>query len=413
MLAHGFLSPRALTRAGLVLFAFVGATAPGCQKMPLVAPSGTALSLLASTNVLPINGSTDITAVLIEGVLAGGTTTSVTAGGGTPVHNGTLVTFTTTLGRLEPAEAKTTDGRATVRLVADGRSGTATITAHSGAATETLDVAIGAAAASRITLTASPQTLSGTGGTTTISARVEDEQGNGLSGVPVSFSATRGNLSATSAVSNAQGLATTTLTTSQASTVTANAGASTGTIEIALKPRSTVSITAPTSATVGVPAALVITPAADAVLTKVDVDFGDGTSAQLGAITAATTISHPFRFTGVATVTVRATDSEGEVGTTSTQVAVAPLAVTLTATPVSATLPQVGTVVTLTAVVTPSTAIIDRYEWNFGDGTTATTSGNQVPKTYAAAGTQIISVRVIPFGNGTFATALTTVEVKP
>src|SRR5260221_4426796 len=73
-----------------------------CNKVPLTAPSGTVITLISSTNVLPVNGSTDITAVLIE---SGSTTTSTAttgvAGAGTPVHNGTLVTFTTSLGKIE------------------------------------------------------------------------------------------------------------------------------------------------------------------------------------------------------------------------------------------------------------------------------------------------------------------------
>src|ERR1051326_4626781 len=98
-----------------------------CTKMPLVAPSGTVITLISTTNSLPVNGSADIIAVLIENgststttttppTTPGGTTTSTptgTTGAGNPVHNGTVVSFTTTLGRVEPAEAKTTAGQVT------------------------------------------------------------------------------------------------------------------------------------------------------------------------------------------------------------------------------------------------------------------------------------------------------------
>src|ERR1051325_6107591 len=112
--------PRRFTRlaglgalAGLALYG-------ACVKMPLVAPSGTVITLISGTNVLPSNASTDVTAVLIEnGTTSSGTGTggnnTTPAGAGTPVHNGTLVTFTSTLGRIEPVEARTTAGRATVR----------------------------------------------------------------------------------------------------------------------------------------------------------------------------------------------------------------------------------------------------------------------------------------------------------
>jgi adhesin/invasin len=130
----------------------------------------------------------------------------------------------TTLGRLEPAEAKTSAGRATVRLIGDGRSGTATITAFSGAATNSVDVNVGAAAAAFITATASPQSLGAAGGSSTITALVEDVQGNGIQGLAVSFSTTRGTLSPTTATTDERGSASSLLTTTQEATVTVITG---------------------------------------------------------------------------------------------------------------------------------------------------------------------------------------------
>src|SRR5262245_48688883 len=106
----------------------LGLSGAACNKMPLVAPSGTSITLVSSTNTLPVNGSTDVTAVLIEGGQSsnggnnGGTT--VTPGAGTPVQNGTHVSFTTSLGHMEPAEAQTNNGKAVSKLIADGQSGT-------------------------------------------------------------------------------------------------------------------------------------------------------------------------------------------------------------------------------------------------------------------------------------------------
>jgi hypothetical protein len=194
-----------------------------CEGMPLVAPSGTSMTLIASTRVLGVNGAADITAVLIEGGQQA-EAEGVIAGVGTPVHNGTVVTFSTTLGRLEPAEAKTTGGRVTVRLVGDGRSGTATITAFSGPAISSIDVNVGAAAAVFLAVTASPQALPSSGGTSVIAARVEDVQGNGLAGLPVSFQTTRGTVAPSTATTDAGGLASTTLTTTEEASVTATTG---------------------------------------------------------------------------------------------------------------------------------------------------------------------------------------------
>ncbi|MCC7044682.1 MAG: Ig-like domain-containing protein [Acidobacteria bacterium] len=414
MLAHRLIRSWRSSTVKLAVLLSCAFVAASCDKMPLVAPTGTAITLVATANALPVNGATDIVAVLIEGALQGGTGTdggTTAAGAGTPVHNGTVVTFTTTLGRLEPAEAKTTAGRATVRLVADGRSGTATVTAFSGGASQTLEVNIGSAAAERIAVTAEPQSLPGTGGTTTISARVEDAQGNGIAGIAVAFSTSRGSLSQPSAISNAAGIATTSLTTTQEATVTASAGGATagltGTVTVTLKPRTTVSVTAPTAAVVGVPASFVVTVGANAIITNVVVSFSDGGSQSLGAITGATQVAHVFRNPGVATVTATATDSEGGTGSASAQVAVAPLQVSLSVSPSTV---QVGSLASFTA--TPSAgAVIERYEWNFNDGRGTVVTGPTAFVSYTTAGTRPVSVRAIPLGGGTAAEATVVINV--
>jgi hypothetical protein len=384
-----------------------------CHKVPLTAPSGAAITLVGAASVAA-NGQMDITAVVMEGALSSSSSTSAstTAGGGTPVHDGTVVTFTTTLGRFETADVQTKDGKATARFVTDGRSGIASIIAFSGATkSEALSVNIGAAAATQLTVTASPQTLPGTGGTSTIAAKVEDLQGNGLSGIPVSFTTDKGNLSATSAISSDQGIAQTTLTTTEAATVTALTGGGTaalsGTVKVGLKARTTVSIAAPASATVAVPAAFTVTPGTGAIITNVTVDFGDGSSAQLGAITAATQISHPFRAQGVQTVKVTATDSDGGTGVASTQVAVSPLVVSLSYSP-SAPTPNAGVTFTATA---STGALIDKYEWDFGDGSSTSTTSNTTVHVYNN-GRYLVSLKVTPFGNGTPIQTVTLVDVK-
>ena len=53
---------------------------------------------------------------------------------GTPVQNGVLVTFSTTLGTFDRQEGTTHDGRVSVRLFAGDLVGTATVTAFSGTA---------------------------------------------------------------------------------------------------------------------------------------------------------------------------------------------------------------------------------------------------------------------------------------
>lgn len=411
MLAHRFVAFRGLSTAKFGILA-CSLVMLSCDKMPLVAPTGTTITLVAGTNSLPVDGSADIVAILVEGgVIQGSNNAAVAPGSGTPVHNGTVVTFTTTLGRIRPADAQTVAGRATVRLVGDGRSGIATVTAFSGGATQTIDVNIGAAAAARLALTASPQSLPGTGGSTTILARVEDAQGNGIAGISVSFTASRGTLSQASAVSNAEGIASTTLTTTQEATVTASAGGATagltGTVTVTVKPRTTVAISAPASAVVGVPATFVLTPGANTVITNVTVSFSDGGGQSLGAITGATQVAHVFKMPGVASIVVTATDSEGGTGTSTAQVAVAPLQVSLSISP--STVPR-GSLVTFTA--TPSLgAVIERYEWNFDDGRGTVVTGPTAHATYTTVGPRVIVVRAFPLGGSTPTEATAVINV--
>ena len=106
----------------LVLLA-IAATA-ACDRYPLVAPVASTISVSArDTKVLP-GGSTEVFAVVVEEA-------------GTPVHNGTVVRFTSTLGRVEPEQATTRDGVARTTFTAGSTTGTAKVTASSGAAAAT------------------------------------------------------------------------------------------------------------------------------------------------------------------------------------------------------------------------------------------------------------------------------------
>src|SRR5258708_5324474 len=104
----------------VVVVAGAGLLSVACERVPLLAPSGSTIQLTALATALPANGTTDIIAQVIEA-------------SGTPPHSGTLVTFTTNLGTVQPSSAETDiGGRVTVKYVAGVGSGTATITALSG-----------------------------------------------------------------------------------------------------------------------------------------------------------------------------------------------------------------------------------------------------------------------------------------
>jgi hypothetical protein len=80
--------------------------ASACEKVPLLAPSGSTLTLTSSATAVPTNGTAQIIAQVIEP-------------SGTPPHSGTHISFLTTLGTIEPAEAETDiNGRATVTFKA-------------------------------------------------------------------------------------------------------------------------------------------------------------------------------------------------------------------------------------------------------------------------------------------------------
>ncbi len=395
--------PRPVRLLSALIVTSAAIASASCDKMPLTAPAGSAIVLNVSTNILPVNGSVEILAMVLEGAL--GTSTgnqppTVNTGVGTPVHNNTLVIFTTTLGRIEPAEARTEAGRAKVRLIADGRSGTATVTAISGGARATADVRIGAAGAARIAVTASPQALPATGGQSTISARVEDQQGNGLLGVPVSFSTTAGSLAAASIVTDANGVATTTLTTNAAATVTATAGGGSGTtagptpatVAITIKPRTTLTLTVPGTASISTPTSITVNVGANTIVTDVVLDFGDGETAPLGALSGSTNVVHLYGDADVFTVTATATDSDGIRTSVSSQLAVLPISATATASPSTVTFGQS----VLFSVTVPASAAIRSYTWNLGEGDTFSTNSPQQSVVYNSRGTKSVVISVNP-----------------
>jgi large repetitive protein len=401
--------PRYRARFALVALALgCGFLIAACQKVPLLAPSGSIITLLATTSALPVNGSTDIIAQVIEP-------------SGTPPQRGTLVTFTTNLGSLQPSEAETdTSGRAIVKFVAGTGSGTATISAISGgvavATTNVVRISVGTAAVGGIVVSANPTTLSAAGGSSTITAAVTDAGGNVLSGVPVTFSTDNGTLSSSVVTADAAGQAVTVLTTSRTAKITATAGvttpgtgtggtpattAPTGTVTVNVNAAATVVFGAPTPnpGLVGQPVTftLTITPAATGggQVRQVVVNFGDGSSQTLGPVQGATTLSHTYDSSGVFQLTATVTDSNGDQFVGAGNVVVNPrpgLAVSISA----SSNPRAGTPTTFSISATPSAASsITSVVVNFGDGQSVTLQGNatSVQHVYASSGEKTVTAR--------------------
>ena len=229
------------------------------------------LRSFATSNTVPLNGEIEIVATAIENGTTATTPTTpddaddprrhdahdsdfdVVDGAGTPVQNGTVITFTTTLGRIEPAEARTKNGQVRVRFISSGQSGTATITAFSGGASGKLEnLRVGtrrgrARAAER-----------DAGSAAAIGRHDRDRRARrrrdaapGIPGVPVTFTADQRLARRRSATTDSSGVARTTLTASRTTIVTANVAGKTATVTVNLNPRTGISITGPTTPVVG------------------------------------------------------------------------------------------------------------------------------------------------------------------
>lgn len=396
--------PRALVVAMLVALSALVA----CDEVPLTAPTGSTITLYVSSTVVPANGSADVTATVIESA-------------GTAVQNGTLVSFTTNLGSIEPRDARTHDGQVIVRFNAGGLSGEAEISAVSGGAklTGTAKIKVGGAAAGTIVLSANPATIPASGGAVQVVATVLDTNGNPLPGVPVALTTTSGALSSSMVLTDQAGEARATLTTNRAATVTANAGAKTATVNITVGAAPDVTLTPPATLVAGQPATFTVTaqPGTNsAAIQSVTVDFGDGSSANLGNLTGSTTVSKKYSSSGTYTVTVTAVDGSAQrtVKTAIVTVAAAPvLEVVLSASPTSA---AINTVVTFTATLTVSgggtVPAIRQYEWDFGDGETQTTSARQATHIFVRTGAKVVTVKAVPV-EGTSASGRIDIIITP
>jgi len=368
---------------------------PACDKMPLVAPTGTTITLFASSTTLGLNASIEITANVIESA-------------GTAVQNGTVVSFTTTLGTIEPAEARTNNGKATVLLWAGTRSGTAEVRAFSGGAStaEALKFSVGAAAAAKVDLLANPSALPASGGVVQLIAVVNDSSGNRLAGVPVSFTTDAGVLAQTSVISDGNGEARSSLNTTAKSRVTASivggtgtAGALTASLDIPVRVGPTVTVSAPAASLVpGVAATFTVTvTAGGAAVRTATIDFGDGGS-QSVATAGASTAAHVYAHSGTFIVRAAATDTAGETTTATASVSVQAVIVTVTMTvsptPITTTAPAEFSAI---ATTTPTGATIERYEWDFGDGSARTTSGPSTSHLYTlgAGRRYFVTVRAV------------------
>ena len=400
-----------LSFSGVLLPVLVSLAVAGCEKVPLMAPVGSTITLTATTGALSANGTADIIAQVLES-------------SGVPPHSGTQVIFTTTLGRIVPQTARTDVARRIiVNFLAGSSNGTATITASSGGATTGLTgavkISVGTAAVGRVNVSATPSSVSAFGGSTTMTANVVDVNGNALIGAPVAFSTTAGTLSSSSVLTGLDGNALSTLTTSQQAVVTASVGATapatgggtggtggtttsggqaSGSVTVTVTATPTLLITPPQTPSAGLPASFtfaVTNVANGAVARSVTVDWGDGSIRQpLGAISGSAVVVHVYNAAGPYTVTAVMLDSAGQTTVQSTSITVIPVAsptiVITPSVPTSCTGAGICNV-TFQIQVTPPIGIgIVSVLVDFGDGVHVTnlgglTGSTQVQNPYAAS----------------------------
>jgi adhesin/invasin len=380
----------AAAAAGLAV-CLAAVSAASCDKMPLSAPTDSVITLFANSTTVGLNGSVDITATVIESA-------------GTPVQNGTVVTFTTTLGTIDPPEARTNNGKATVRLLAGTRSGTAEVRAFSGGTSsgDALKVTVGAAAAGKVELLANPSALPAAGGVVQLTAIVSDASGNRLAGVPVSFTTDAGILALNSVTSDGNGEARTSLSTTGKAKVTASvtggstSGSLTATAEIPVRVGPVVTIAVPAANLVpGVASSFTVTvTAGGAAVRAASIDFGDGGS-QPVATSGSSSVAHAYTRSGIFVVTATATDTAGETGAATGSVSVQAIVVVVSLS-VTTLSPSTSAPVAFSATATtnPTGALIERYEWSFGDGSPMRiTTGSSTSHQYSVAGPYVVTVR--------------------
>ena len=388
-----------------------------CDKVPLLAPSNSTITLSASARVLPLNGSTSLSAF-------------VTESSGTPVQNGTTVRFTTTLGSVQPAEVQTVNGMAVTTFMAGTASGVADVRALSGgptgstgssggsstsSATNQVQITIGAAAVNAVTLRANPSTVGPTGGAVELIALVVGESGNGLSGIPVTFAVDQGQLSSQTVATDANGEARTTLNTGQRTTVTATAGVKTSSaLTVDARPGPAVTVTCAPAGGAGNCAAIAASTTANTAsvvftigkaatssnLRDTIIEFGDGSAQSLGTLAGGSvTIVHAYEGPSGSsprtyTATIRATDVNNETALVSSSVGITPRAqftVDLTLT-MDAAVAGVGRTANFTATVAGGEA--QSYSWDFGDGSNATTSTSKTSHVFKSNGQFTTTVTV-------------------
>jgi hypothetical protein len=348
------------------------------------------LSLAASGTTLPSNGGViTLTALVADAV-----------GNRVP---GVVVAFTTTAGTLSSSNPTTdANGEAVVQLTTNR---TATVTARTGAGdtARTGSAVINVATLNSLALTrespvafGSPVTVivTPTVGASNVAPRVVVAWGDGASD-------DLGTVTATRSISHTYARAG---TFTIVATATGEGEVVTASTVVVVNPRPAIGVSifpSPNPAALGQAVTLQVTPSLGAnTALRVVVNWGDGTSEDMGAVAAIRNVSHIYSRDGNFIITATAT-GEGDTATASAVVTVnprPPLGVNIAA---SDTTPSQNTPSEFTATVTnEGTGGIASYVWRFVDNTTGlveqetTTNGNRVTRVFTTLGGKTVTVTV-------------------
>jgi len=163
---------------GLIALAISVTTLASCGQAILSSPDGTTLQIFVNPPFIAANGDTAVVSVL------------AVEKAGTPVPDGTVIQFFTTLGKIQE-QGKTNDGVARVNLISDARSGTAVVTAVSGPVSVKADnIVIGAPRVTKVLTAALDPTIDLRQGKSIarVKATALDDKGNPIPGIVFRFS---------------------------------------------------------------------------------------------------------------------------------------------------------------------------------------------------------------------------------
>jgi len=325
-------------------------------------------------------------------------TAAVTDQYGNAVLNGTVVTFTASLGgTCNPYTRPTTSGIATSTLTAGPIAGTATVTATAGTAFGTTPVTFTAGAPFTVTLVASPTTTV-VGTSADLTATVRDQFNNLISGAVVTFTASPGSTAPPTNTTSAAGVATSTVTSLIVgpTVVTATADSRVGTAIVTFTAGLPFTVTL-----VAVPPSIPIGGSTSTVTATVVDKYGnrvaDGTTVAFTSTLGS--IAPPTRPTsgGLATVTLTSGNIAGIALVTATAgIAVGTLPVTFTSgPPFTVTVAAFPTSTVVGAPVVITAAVQDQFANPVPDGTVvafATNLGSIAPPTGTTTGGTVAAV---------------------